>query len=41
LIRVMVFSDAFNNVSVISWLRKLEVPRKTTTCRKLLTSFII
>ena len=27
---VMVFSDAFNNVSVISWLRKLEYPRRTT-----------
>ena len=27
---VMVFSDAFNNVSVISCLRKLEYPRRTT-----------
>ena len=26
----MVFNDAFNNVSVISWLRKLEYPRKST-----------
>ena len=29
-VRVMVFNTTFNNMSVISWQRKLEYPEKTT-----------
>jgi hypothetical protein len=43
-VRVMVFIATFNNISVISWKSVLLVDstgRKSLTCRKSLTNFII